>query len=821
MRLMRRGPDIVAVIGAQARQVGHSVLERLKSKRAFLISALLLLVAATAIAAALFGADSGRMLRADSERAHRSIAPPSLKVETFDPEKLIQTIERRCVVCHGCYDAPCQFRMTSAEGIARGASKEPVYDPSRTADAALTRLGIDASTTAEWRELGFTDVTPRAGENPETSSLWNMLALGRRRPLPANASLSSEIDLDITRKLSCPAPPEFDRYERKNPFGGMPYAMAPLKEDEWRTLNAWVAAGAPLNAFSKDDASAFGDQVALWEAFLNDPSPKSRLVARYLYEHLFLAHLYFAGAEDGPFFQLVRSFTPPGQPIKIIATRRPYDRPGADAFYYRFERIAETILHKTHMTYQLGPERLDRLKEIFFTEDWSAPRQPPSYEPSVASNPFVAFASIPSAARYRFLLDDPEYFIRTFIRGPVCSGQVAVNVIEDRFWVMFLDPASDLSITDPRYLNEAAPYLGLPAEHASGPLLERLVPVYLDHHRRYEDFRRKRYDDADPERLGPSIDAIWKGPSVTGGPILTVFRHFDNASVISGFIGDIPETAWVIDYPTLERIYYNLVAGFDVFGSVEHQVGTRLYMDLLRMESEDLFLSFLPAGMRRDLHQSWYRGGHAKIRLVMHQQPVDIDHGVRIEYGTGDPKSEFLARVLERTDGVSPKTDPLNRRIEHDNSLSPQEALLSRLASKPAPWVQFLPELSLLRIKRKNDPDLVFSLVHDKAHTNVAFLFAESLRREPEKDTLTILRGQLGSYPNFFFAIDDKAVRRFAQDLSVVKDNDDWLAFVAAYGVRRSSPKFWETADFFHDDMIRQHPLEAGLLDLDRYVDPQ
>ena len=35
--------------------------------------------------------------------------------------------ERRCVVCHGCYDAPCQLKMESWDGIARGASKEPVY----------------------------------------------------------------------------------------------------------------------------------------------------------------------------------------------------------------------------------------------------------------------------------------------------------------------------------------------------------------------------------------------------------------------------------------------------------------------------------------------------------------------------------------------------------------------------------------------------------------------------------------------------------------------------------------------------------------------
>ncbi len=792
------------------------------SKRMLLTSGIACLLLAAAIAAAIFWFYSKPPALSELGDSPGTVAAARGAVASVAPNDPSRLIERRCAVCHSCYDSPCQFRMTSVEGILRGASKEPVYNPSRMNDAPLTRLGVDASSTEEWRRLDFFSVTPQdEATDPANSILWRMLALGRRHPLAANAPLPKGVDLDVTRKLSCPAPKEFDRYARDNPFGGMPYGMAPLNDDEWKTLSAWVSAGAPLGDLDKDYDPVVDDQIALWEEFLNDPAPKSRLITRYLYEHLFLAHLYFAGAEQGPFYQLVRSLTPPGQPTKVIATRRPYDDPGADAFYYRFERIKDTIVHKTHMTYGLGPARLTRWKELFFSDDWSAPTQPPSYEPSVASNPFVVFAGIPADARYRFLLDDPEYFIRTFIRGPVCSGQVAVNVIEDRFWVMFLDPASDLSITDPAYLKGAAPYLGLPAEHASGPLLERLVPVYLDHHRRYEDFRRKRYDDADPERLGPSIDAVWKGPSITGAPILTVFRHFDNASVITGFSGDIPETAWVIDFPTLERIYYNLVAGFDVFGSVEHQVGTRLYMDFLRMESEDLFLSFLPAGMRRDLHQSWYRGGHTKIRVLMHQDPIDIGHGVQIDYETADPKSEMLLRVMQRADGVFSGADPINRSIDDRDALSAEGALLSEIASEEAPWVAFLPDISLLRIKRKEGQDLVYSLIHDKAHTNVAFLFAESLRREPEKDTLTILPGQIGSYPNFFFVVDDETLRAFVNDLAAIRDNDDWLAFVTAYGVRRSSPIFWETADFFQDAMIRQHPSEAGLLDLNRYADPQ
>ena len=42
-------------------------------------------------------------------------------------EKVRPVLESRCVVCHGCYDAPCQLKLSSPEGIHRGANKKKVY----------------------------------------------------------------------------------------------------------------------------------------------------------------------------------------------------------------------------------------------------------------------------------------------------------------------------------------------------------------------------------------------------------------------------------------------------------------------------------------------------------------------------------------------------------------------------------------------------------------------------------------------------------------------------------------------------------------------
>ncbi len=71
--------------------------------------------------------------------------------------------------------------------------------------------------------------------------------------------------------------------------------------------------------------------VTEWEAFFNGASLKAQLMSRYMYEHLFLADIYFDEIGTGEHFRMVRSTTPPGQPIDIIATRRPVRRPRCGA----------------------------------------------------------------------------------------------------------------------------------------------------------------------------------------------------------------------------------------------------------------------------------------------------------------------------------------------------------------------------------------------------------------------------------------------------------------------------------------------------------
>ena len=56
-------------------------------------------------------------------------------------------LDKRCVVCHSCYNSPCQLKLSSFEGLDRGSSKERVYLAERLFAQDPSRLFVDAKNT--------------------------------------------------------------------------------------------------------------------------------------------------------------------------------------------------------------------------------------------------------------------------------------------------------------------------------------------------------------------------------------------------------------------------------------------------------------------------------------------------------------------------------------------------------------------------------------------------------------------------------------------------------------------------------------------------
>jgi hypothetical protein len=399
---------------------------------------------------------------------------------------------------------------------------------------------------------------------------------------------------------------------------------------------------------------------------------------------------------------------------------------------------------------------------------------------------------------------------------------VAVDVIEDHFWIAFASPDHDPSVIDPAFFRENAKLLDLPAEHAEGLALGHLWFEYDLKQREYLEAREKVYDRLDPKRLGPTLAWVWDGEGRNRNALLTVFRNFDNAEVVYGFVGATPKTAWVIDYPIFERIYYNLVAGYDVFGKLSHQISTRLYMDHLRMQSENTFLGLLPQDRREAIRASWYVGATREVDYRLANTLRSLGHGTQVKFETSDPKREVLEQLVARSAAVAGPPDLLNRcakppcdRPGATPAERAAERALQKLAAVRGAWVAFLPEVSLVRVRGEHD--LVYALVRNAAHTNVAFMFGEDERRLPAEDTLTVVRGPLGSYPNFFLEVNVAGIDGFVDELRAVASETDLERFVERHGIRRTDPRFWETADFLRENLRRVSPSEAGLHDLNRY----
>lgn len=741
----------------------------------------------------------------------RMTSPESLAGISYH-EEVQPLIEKRCVVCHGCYDAPCQLKLTAAEGIDRGASNTRVYDGTRLTASPTSRLFIDYDTTTAWREHDFHPVLNERKQSPEINQqagvMSRLLTLKQENPLPEGDILPEHFDFSLDREQQCPTASEMDSYAKKYPEWGMPFGLPALSSDEDKVLQDWLREGAKMAALPAL-GEAYSEQAAVWESFLNGDSLKEQLVSRYLYEHWFIAHLYFSELPAGEFFRVVRSRTPPGEPIDIIATRRPYDEPGVDRVYYRLWRERETILEKTHMPYALNKERLSKYRQLFLNKNYKVTSLP-SYKPEVASNPFKAFEAIPTDARYQFLIEEAQFTIMNFIKSPVCHGQVALNVINDHFWVFFVKPNQHDS-KEWAFYKEEENVLELPSAAESNALIGINWFKYSSFQREYMHSKAISMNQAFPDGEHLTIDQIWDGDGENDNAALTIFRHIDSATVIKGMVGSPPKTAWLIDYGLLERIHYLLAAGFDVYGNIGHQLSTRLYMDFLRMEGEFNFLALLPPETRIAELEKWYEGVSDRQRDYLMSPHKLFSQPSGITYNTQQPKLELYQMLRQNLKGVLAEENvltPYNTPNDHYQAFDK----LKNLVGGP---ITLLPPITFLSVQSKNET-LHYTVLRNNAHKNITSLLREDKNRQPENDTVTVTRGLVGAYPDVFINVSDTQLDNYIDAMMLLRNETDYRQLMDKYAIRRTDSNFWQHSDALHASNKRIKPFRAGLFDYNR-----
>lgn len=290
--------------------------------------------------------------------------------------------------------------------------------------------------------------------------------------------------------------------------------------------------------------------------------------------------------------------------------------------------------------------------------------------------------------------------------------------------------------------------LELPAEDSSR--IGALSPLF--------DAREIEYLAAQAPRMKErTLADLWHGDGNNPDAVLTVLRHYDNAFVVRGAVGGMPKTAWV-DYPIFERMYYDLVAGFDVYRNVAHQIATRIYMNLLRIEGEGQLLGFL---QRASIHERWCRGRIAQASPRYMPSRTGPEPSI-VYTDSAHAKEELLTRVLtkELPAAVAGPREPIQWQdvpISTDPARARFEVAMRALVQKPAPYVAVFPDTVLLRVRTAGKGDLVYTIARNRAHLSV-----------------------------------------------------EWA--------RRSDPRFWSTFDFFTDAFSALDAFGAAVLDLSRYT---
>ncbi|MGD2055238.1 MAG: fatty acid cis/trans isomerase [Gammaproteobacteria bacterium] len=739
---------------------------------------------------------------------------------------------RRCIACHGCLGSPCNVKLDSFRGVDRGGFGLNAYS---NHFGSYPRTDMDAADSIPaWRRIGFYPVLSRAGsaqKNLDNSLLYQMVAAGmRNRPGFSRAALDG-LRPDRFKAQCAATSTELSEQLKQHEALGMPFGLPAISSTEFATLKSWVAAGSPGPDKAMQQKAlevANREAVTAWEAFFNADDPRTRLVSRYIFQHVFLATIVLTDS-PGDQFRLVRSSTPPVRvvndssgnkqveypPVKVIGTGLPYDDPysyaGVDKFWYRLEKRTEPPVQKNHFIWRLAPDDIGHLKRLFAIDSGAGWDQSADMNPRYGiENPFYQFAAIPAESRYRFILENAEVMVGGITYGPVCNGQTATYAVKDQFWVFFLDPDHDPSVQEP--------LLGL---SNAKPLMNRSVFGNAAYLHAFAATKAR----LEPE--GWSLDAIWDGDGDNGNAWLTVMRHQTNVSVLKGARGGMPRSLWLISYAGFERMYYDTVAGFAYWEGDPEKLGTLLFFNFLRQSFEDHFLLLLPQHYREAVRDTWTQGigelGLAMVPFAGARQPTRVAV-------TGDkPLNELVSLIARRLGpAISGLPDPLNPQVKPDVDLAApmqgfddfERAISTLTAVAHRPFVHILPSVMVLRLNHRGEHriySLVANHVYETQYT-LLFQYGEAL---PDDDTMSVYPTLVNGFPNLFVDLDLDKAPGFLSELAAIKSEADWHRFELRYGILRNSERFWTFYDWLNDWNFSERGDDAGWLDLTYYDAPE
>jgi len=176
--------------------------------------------------------------------------------------------------------------------------------------------------------------------------------------------------------------------------------------------------------------------------------------------------------------------------------------------------------------------------------------------------------------------------------------------------------------------------------------------------------------------------------------------------------------------------------------------------------------------------------------------------------------------------GTATNPDDIINRCPDDNCIDPDagpveqrvDKAMRRIAGTRDLQVQALPNVTFVHVVTDDDTEnLAYTIIRNKALSNNSMLFNEGRRRILENDTLTVVNGYVGSYPNAFSRIPIDQIEAHIDAYLNIKDELDYYNFAKHHAIQRNSPNFWEDSDWHYRKFLHDQPIEAGLFDMYRF----
>jgi hypothetical protein len=203
-----------------------------------------------------------------------------------------------------------------------------------------------------------------------------------------------------------------------------------------------------------------------------------------------------------------------------------------------------------------------------------------------------------------------------------------------------------------------------------------------------------------------------------------------------------------------------------------------------------------------------------------------------IEFKTDDPQRELYQVVEKYLGEMAGPVDYLNRcnaadcvsnasteKARRADSLVKAIHQIDRANLDDLQRIGVEPDVIYMRVLMGDEPDIHYTLLRNKSYKSLNSLLSmgDPQARDPANDTYTVLRDFSGSYPNFYMVVPYEQLEDAMEEFSTVDTLDGYQTMMAKYGIRRTNRRFWENADWFQQQYAEEQPVEAGILDLNRY----